>query len=77
MDLKEALTEASRDETTDLYKALLWVKNSMAREERRFTLPAWEFKSVSLLHDQLVTLGYRAMVHTSCDTGVCRITVWW
>lgn len=77
MRIEESLKELGEDRGTDLYKALQWAKNTMSRGERKFTLPAFEFKSASTLHDQLVILGYRAMIYTEVVSGVRKIVVWW
>lgn len=75
--LRLVLHEVGQDKTTDLYKALTWVKNCSKRGESSFTLPDFEFKSTTTLHNQLVVLGYRAMIYTTVATSRRYITVWW
>lgn len=78
MTLQELLAkEVLEDKTSDLYKAMQWIKNTTSRGERKFTLPFWEFKSLTILHDQLVVLGYHAMILAGSETKVRKIVVWW
>lgn len=77
MDVKDCLKTLARDKDSDLYKALCWVENAMKHNENKLVLPEWEFKDLTLLHNQLVWLGFRAMIYTELVTGIRKIVVWW
>lgn len=77
MDAKDCLKTLAKDKSSDIYKALCWVENTMKRDENKWILPEWEFKDLTILHNQLVWLGFRAMIYTELATGIRKIVVWW
>ena len=77
MKAEDALLRYCEDKSSDLYKAMKWVENCIKRDESSFTLPDYEFNSLSTLHDRLVMLGYRPMIYTDLGTNKRFIRVSW
>ena len=77
MKAEDALLRYCEDKSSDLYKAMKWIENCVKRDEVSFTLPDYEFKCVTRLHNHLVMLGYRPMIYTDLGTNKRFIRVSW
>ena len=77
MRVQDALLQQCEDQSSDLYKAIRWAENSIRRGEVSFTLSESEFKSLTNVHNQLVMLGYSAMIYSETSKSKRKIKVWW